>query len=121
MDYNLAKKLKDAGYSQEAKWGNLFYSDYSNDPNLIFIDENLEGLTWGKYVKMPTLSELIEACGDGFLQLYRHYEPVRKMDGKWVFVDWRAYPRPVTLKADGYVGYTPEEAVANLWLKLNEK
>ena len=51
MDYNLAKKLKDAGYSQEAKWGNLFYSDYSNDPNLIFIDENLEGLTWGKYVK----------------------------------------------------------------------
>jgi len=100
MDYNLAKKLKDAGFP-EIRYVINFEQDW-------------------KYWS-PSLSELIEACGDGFLQLYRHYEPVGKMDGEWVFVDWRAYPRPATLKADGYVGYTLEEAVANLWLALNKK
>jgi len=94
--YETAKKLYDAGF-----------------PNMKCSEENPEpGYTY------PNLPELIDACGNKFLQLYLWRE---KEEGKYVFKGWRAYPFPVTDKPDGYEGETKEEAVANLWLELNKK
>lgn len=83
MDYNLAKKLKDAGF-----------------PDSQYMD--LEDI-----LDRPTLSELIEACGDKFGQL-DHYQNDEK---------WKAEAKEMYMAT----GKTAEEAVANLWLVLNKK
>jgi hypothetical protein len=58
-------------------------------------------------VYVPTLSELIEACDDQFRLLERHNSPA---------APWTAH----TLHVGPAIGNTPEEAVARLWLALNE-
>ena len=63
-------------------------------------------------VDSPTLSELIEACGGDFGGLVRFSGSY----GKYYF---EAY-KDVNL-TNGFISSTPEEAVANLWLALNEK
>jgi len=97
VDYELAKKLKDAGYKFPANdgcancWGDLGQGCSEE---------------CGKE-HCPTLSELIEACGDGFGKLEKHRPNI----------GWGAY-------ADNGIdefGLTPEEAVARLWLALNKK
>lgn len=60
----------------------------------------------------PTLNELIEACGLEFSSLQRSdtnesVEPI-----------WHALSRPIWSE---FIGKTPEEAVAKLWLALNPK
>ena len=72
-----------------------------------------------KWAYLPTLSELIEACGDGYLAL----EHMPK--------GWIASKTPSKYDNDPeYFGgdeiesgyqHTPEEAVARLWLALNRK
>ena len=52
----------------------------------------------------PTLSELIEACGEKFL----------KLETKKSY--WYAHENET---GAGFVGLTPEEAVTNLWFRLN--
>ena len=59
------------------------------------------------WVKVPTLSELIEACGDDFTWL-------QKNDGWW---ECCTKTKPI----ENTTGSTAEIAVSNLWLKLNEK
>lgn len=93
MNHELAKKLKDAGFKSSKNFG-------GEQKLLIYADE----AEW----MSPTLSELIEACGDRFFALYRQY-PER---------NYRADAWKGDEKA---LGSTPEEAVANLWLALNEK
>jgi hypothetical protein len=85
MTYELAKQLKDAGFP---------FIKCEHDESSI---------------KIPTLSELIEACGAGFDHLMRVDE------------GFLAFPNDIDVKNDGedYLGKTPEEAVAKLWLKLN--
>ncbi len=58
MDYELAKRLMDAGFPQTGK-GSLIGS--------------LNKLFWrsGNRVYVPTLEELIEACGENFVSLYK--------------------------------------------------
>lgn len=90
MDYQLALKLKEAGFPQNGKDCNWIIDEESP------LDE----------IYTPTLSELIEACGEEFLSLAKF--------GKI----WEAF-RHKELKPE--VGNTPEEAVANLWLELNKK
>lgn len=85
MNYELAKQLKDAGFP----WKGPFF-------------ENEE--YYREYY--PTLSELIEACGDKFDALVSS-----ERSGGWMATDGRG------LSGDGS---TPEEAVANLWLELNK-
>lgn len=82
MTYELAKQLKDAG------WGGIFFNT---------IDKEYQGL--------PTLSELIEACGDGW-----KFQLTRAIEG------WHCKMRG----CEGN-GQSPEEAVAKLWLALNSK
>lgn len=109
MTYELAKKLKDAEYSQDKKSG--IYLHKSGPLNLGKIrikdfSEVSEGMVY-----MPTLQELIEACGDDFPSLSKDY-----INGGWMCNE----------PLDGDTGEitrgdTPEEAVANFWLTLNEK
>lgn len=86
---------------------------------LVLISDEDDGEWWlnGNYIKIPILSELIEACGDKFIN-----------------VGINPFPRPEKFMASGSIkegkndifgknefGQTPEEAVANLWLELNKK
>lgn len=97
MNYELTKKLKEAGFP-------------------IKIETHRQSSGWEEYIMIPpTLSELIEACGERFGFLLLNQE--NKM--------WLGREKgiePIHPEFSGYKHYeTPEEAVANLWLKLNKK
>lgn len=106
INYELAKQLKDAGFPQvkEPTYGQGYW--YSENG--------------GEGVYIPTLSELIGACGDWFFRL------TQIEDGKsWVAggvtpgYKWKNSDRqPITYLG---LGPTPEEAVAKLWLELQKK
>lgn len=117
MDYTLAKKLKDAGFPVDC--GQTFCDGCEYFP--------ADGDFKGEWCHVPTLSELIEACGDDIESIV-----LQKADGYLMKRCWRAYPTESAyvekMKGDcvvdccGYItGSTPEEAVANLWLELNKK
>lgn len=93
MDYELAKQLKDAGFPVVEKANRL--------PEHTYLTKNLE------YAYAPTLEELIEAvdkCCRGSFQLI-------KVGGVW-------FARK-DIQATEISNPTPEEAVAKLWLALN--
>jgi len=117
MNYELAKKLKDAGFPQLAYAYSGWLADkedfYRIDDNgnymginIASISENVENLSY-----CPTLSELIGACGDDFYGL-------KKGGSVWV-VESTQNIRGESKWIGG--NFTPEEAVAKLWLALNEK
>lgn len=118
MNYEPAKRLKDAGFPQEDRhwyWCSFTY------PNTLWCINALKAKKLDKEYECmtanPTLSELIEACGDVFCELRQlnpkyHSMPI---DG----MRWEASSPEVTPML--YVASTPEEAVANLWLALNKK
>ena len=85
MNYELAKQLKEAGFPQ-------------HKPNCVDKDQ------WEYY--SPSLSELIEACGEEYRMMKYSVEHLGWFAGGY--------------KEEGF-GQTPTEAVANLWLELNKK
>lgn len=97
MNYELVKQLKDAGFP--IKFSDIHVSSL----------EKPSGAMWQE----PTLSELIEACGKGFIALEYNQDVNEKW--KWEAEAW---------KEDNLISTgpfsTPEEAVANLWLELNK-
>jgi hypothetical protein len=98
MLYELAKELKDAGFPQkEGK-----YATSWEPPDSAYL---------------PTLEELIEACGERFNVL----RSVHNHQGniiEWVASAESGFDR----KAEKLVVHpTPTEAVARLWLALNKK
>lgn len=103
MNYEIAKKLKRAGFPQEYFGGHYIDSNnkYTN-PKMHL--EGLPGTDGQTYV--PTLEELIEACGDDFHSL-------QKKDTIWCSF------AKASVTLDCFVGSTPLEAVANLWLALH--
>ena len=109
MSYELALKLKDAGFPQKEVISAKEAYDMSG-----------EGLTIGMLLEMPylpTLSELIEACRDRFQLVGK-----RRTQPGTSYI-WRASSNIKTGKF-GHVngdGKTPSEAVARLWLALNPK
>lgn len=97
MTNELAKKLYKAGFL-----------------GIKFSDEDTN--TGYKY---PTLSELIEACGDRFGCLHWNGD-----GGEYTNVITHEEKTWLSIRRDRMTfghGDTPEEAVAELWLKLNEK
>ena len=112
MNYKLAKQLKDAGFPQGRPLHHLPYLSGKTK------EERAEMF---KRFYVPTLSELIEACGDEFDKLIRFDTPTEEEDilcNEIFHCDaprWKAFS-----KSFMYNGKTPEEAVAKLWLKLNE-
>lgn len=102
MNYELAKKLKDAGFPQGGRgW---VFNLVDDGPEYDEVWTTVEYPTI--QTRAATLSELIAACGADFNMLIR-------VDNE----DWYA-GNYTDIKKDGT---TPEEAVANLWLALNEK
>jgi len=120
MDYTLAKKLKDAGFPQNVwdfELANYAYDDveelhllhYDNDTGWLVGNDydacERDGIEW---TRVPTLSELIDACGEDFESLLK----TNTKEG----CEWsaRGYNYPTT----GYL--SQETAVANLWLAINK-
>lgn len=97
MNYELAKKLKGAGFPQDIKIGK----------EIAYGGSVSEGTYWE--ARLPDLSELIEACGVEFDSLSR-------IAG----LAWSA--KSFSQKGNNLSekGNSPEEAVANLWLELNK-
>jgi len=112
MDYDLAESLMDAGFPQIGK-GSLIgpmnklvwrSGDRVYVPTL---EELIEacGENFGSLDSVPTLEELIEACGENFGSLDRQH-------GGWLAsanFDQSCFAK------------TPAEAVARLWLALQKR
>lgn len=104
MNYELALKLKEAGFSQIPK--NRYFLHVENNK---VIAKDANDMDMKDKVYSPTLSELIEACGDDFYRLY--VVGISTNDSK--IKNWGAGNKNLFM-----TGLTPEEAVANLWLTL---
>lgn len=100
MNYELAKKLKDAGFPQgdELVCKCYFISDGEKGNAKSVFDCKTER------VYIPTLEQLIEACNSSFFEL-------SKLSDGWVASDHYEVGK----------GSTPSEAVANLWLAINKE
>jgi len=131
MKYEIAKQLKDAGYykGREFQWrGNEKLKKFPNKP---YQAEGQDA------VYAPTLSELIEACGEEFESLER-YLPNKEDTYYTIYPEalgylWHATSLGEERDMGDFVvrcesdccgknghGSTPEEAVAKLWLELNK-
>ncbi len=95
MNYKLAKELKDKGFPYD--WCRL-----SGTENHKFCDAN--------YCE-PTLSDLIEACGNKFRELCRG-----QLSEQWSATGYEDYDE--IIETDWYM--TSEEAVARLWIAIQE-
>ena len=97
MDYNLAKELKDAGFPQNGTFdGYLKITDIiDDDPDLLY----------------PTLEGLIKSCGDNF-------GGILKRKGTDTFHCGKPEDK-IPYCLEEYPYSSPEEAVARLWLNLN--
>lgn len=114
MNYELAKELKDAGFP-------LYTQGYTSTELRRMVSEDFVPTSDGQIVPtlpVPTLEELIEACGEIVLWKDRHrgwragQGRDRHMEsGENYFDDY-----PDFLET----GATPTEAVARLWLALNK-
>ena len=117
ITFELAKQLKDARYRTDGYvLGHTFYP-HPSSPGWskeareagVIIDQyvlanHLADLNEGYCV--PTLEELITACGDKF-------DSLKHINGHW-FANWDISNQPRDVK-----GSTAEEAVARLWLALH--
>lgn len=90
ISYELAKKLKEAGFPQDpdTMMGHYHHECY-----------------------LPSLEELIEACGSKLHAL------IRDSIAPWNAEELMDDDGPVNY----FSGSTPDEAVANLWLALHDK
>lgn len=116
ITYELAKQLKDVGFPQKGvgvfrRADGEWHDDGTKNPKW---EEDKD-----KYAYAPTLSELIEACGEGFDVLSRDTS-----EGKdkvvWLVNNYIS-PESIIDNMAWIEGSTPEEAVANLWFELNKK
>lgn len=101
ITYELAKQLKDAGFKfSKFPLGRTFVRDGQGDDIIV-----------------PTLSELIQACG-------LHYEWDNEdyyFILKYKYDEWEAGFWWFEISKYREYGDTPEEAVAKLYLELNKK
>jgi hypothetical protein len=94
MNYDLAKELQDADFPYKAQAFPLFVSEDGEVP-----------------ARVPTLEELIEACGKNFYGVFTH--------GIGLWGAWKSDSDDESNEM--FEGATPTEAVARLWLALNFK
>lgn len=110
MIYELAKQLKHAGFPQNVV-NRIHYRNDCEECKGGNHEKAMSADLLDEYdIAIPTLSELIEACGERF-------ENLTFYEGKWLANAWYI--------GDGIgsdiSGQTPEEAVAKLWIELNKK
>ena len=108
MDYELAKGLKDTGFPQERKGEYILPESYT------YVVSNEEDEIKKLRCYIPTLLELIEACGKEFCSLEKcgFFTKSTPVNNEWACYD---------INKVSYGGETPEEAVSRLWLALNKK
>ena len=95
MKYETAKELKDLGFPHF--WGTYFLPETPEEFKRNWV---------------PTLSELITACGESFHALKVYHRP----EVEWIAMVTESFYIPGQI-----TGKTPEEAVARLWIALNTK
>lgn len=127
MNYELALKLKEAGFPQEDR--HWYFCTFTYPTTLWCINALKEKKLYKEYEYMtasPTLEELIEACGDIVLfKIPKGNEWNSSLKDVWIADDCGnnlcADTYFIDEQIDGIEGKTPTEAVANLWLELNKK
>ncbi len=137
MNYELAKELKEAGFPEPKDWenkyayclGNLkdFEHQFCNSTlQLIHNDSDECGLVGdssshlfdeNKWLYVPTLEELIEACGEIPLMIH---STMFDHDKNGPSETWIWYAGDIMEIHKGK-GATPTEAVARLWIALHTK
>ena len=112
MNSELAKKLKDEGFPQRKMW--------CDDCGYEVCPECKEWRSQDN-PSTPSLSELIEACGNNFGSLSKEFDTYDNGEVRYGDI-WVARPRVQPRKnyITDYFARTPEEAVAKLWLELNK-
>ncbi len=120
MNHDLAERLKDAGFPQ--KWSDGRYFFLKDGTRILFdrvkdgLNENGEAICYPDVLTaIPTLSELIGACGEQFGKLERSNVEIGDMSGKFIALQPR---NKMTIPVAHYCD-SPEEAVANLWIALS--
>ena len=108
MNYELAKKLKDAGFVYNQKKKLLTEATYLGGYEKVYAPSKNEILS-SDY-------ELIEECKDKFGSLERFLGSSNKDE----YPTWQWIAIALDVSSGSCSGKTPEEAVANLWLKLNK-
>lgn len=112
VTYDTAKKLKDAGFPQNGESGQYSLIVGKINPNCL-IPGDVFGVSNENSCYVPSLEELIEACGHKFKGISKHFKKAIDPVNVW---EAKARLRPgVFVK---YWGSTPSEAVANLWLGM---
>jgi len=113
MKYELAKQLKEAGFPLRLVMG---AGSWNGDK--VFFDNDV-AVTGEKIGFLPpTLSELIEACGDDTDGNRNIDHPFSSLN---LLADFKTWEAEAWFTTKTGKGLTPEEAVANLWLELNKK
>lgn len=118
ITYEIAIALKNAGFPQK---GNGTVFNFTDSPTANPLDAGLEE------VYVPTLSELIEACGEQRFALENSLNT--RMWHAYIWIPGEKCNHCDTcscekveskfIRTDPEMFTTPIEAVANLWLKLN--
>ena len=115
MEYKLAKQLKEAGFPQ-GRGKHIFDRDKKRKEKITGKNIGvLEIPIKGGLCYVPTLSELIEACGDEFRALRLDSSMKTENNEQW------ACDRVEHGVFETFIGKTPEESVARLYIKLNKK
>lgn len=110
MKYKLALELKNAGFPQKAApSGNVTGLCKHGNWGFSLIRESCD-CTPDDTCHIPTLEELIEACGDRLESLVNLHDMLHDMN-KWI----------AAASIVSGEGTTSTEAVARLWLTLNKK
>ena len=117
MNDSLTKELKEVGFpqgSQQWKIDELKEAEKTNDKTVLETWEEMYGIKSSSDIKAykPTLSELIEACGERFAMLGQQKGVWCAYD-KW-YNDIESISNTVTRSK------TPQEAVAKLYIALNK-
>lgn len=117
MNYELALKLKNAGFILNGK--HLFAIEKDNKIHCRTLTGGGEFEMPDSLVLCPTLSELIEACGFAFISLYYSSGFASMRNGQTLKWGATGFRKGATIISWEYS--TPEESVANLWIELNKK
>ena len=118
MTYELCEKLKEVGFPQNFRYGynrDVFYRGIRTPFRAIQEAKYEDGMLieyMRECVIIPSLSELILACGEKFECLYRIVN--QDLSIKY----WKCHAFGFS---DIPSGADPEIAVANLFIKINEK
>ena len=108
MQFELALKLKNVGFSQKIEIGDRYFS-YKISRVFGETDEYGEILSLPQtYTKIPTLSGLIDACGDDLIAIHK----IKRLGVSC----WQVMGRGDINIIDEYI----EIAVANLYLEINK-